>query len=173
MHTVRINGELVPSLIAKAYRKEGLPRYVAISHVWRHGLGSTTEDGLSICQMHELDDISRNETTSTQSQSLSVPFWMDSLCVPASKKHRRLAISSINTVFEACEQVIVLDKSLRTLKYMDDSDQSRLAAIACSAWRTRLWTFLEGYAAPTLTIRFRDYTHCLKDHGVLSHRSNP
>ncbi|KAF8340869.1 hypothetical protein F5887DRAFT_1076816 [Amanita rubescens] len=51
--------------------------YVAISHVWADGLGSTTEKGLPRCQIQGLSKKVKQVVSND-----ACAFWMDSLCVP-------------------------------------------------------------------------------------------
>lgn len=115
--------------------------YIAFSHVWRHGLGSTTETGLPECQIYSLLNIlAVSHCQSPPSESdffLSTLFWIDSLCIPAASRQRKLAIQGINTVFRESSEVIVLDKSLFLTTRLDTPTEFMLAAVVCSAWQTR------------------------------------
>ncbi|KAI0670215.1 hypothetical protein C8Q78DRAFT_991853 [Trametes maxima] len=51
--------------------------YVAISHVWADGMGSTAEEGLPLCIVERISGLA----TSLLPESKA--FWMDSLCIPA------------------------------------------------------------------------------------------
>ena len=55
--------------------------YVAISHVWADGMGSSTEYGLPLCQVERLDALVRKLVPDGA-------FWHDGLCVPSPKTER-------------------------------------------------------------------------------------
>ena len=113
--------------------------YVAFSHVWRHGLGSTTEQGLLDCQLRVLWEALalHDEITYEPDGATSTLFWIDSLCIPSSPEHRRLAIQGINSIFTRSNRTIVLDHALRLMSTAEHKTESILAAIKTSAWRTR------------------------------------
>lgn len=161
--------------------------YVAFSHVWRHGYGSTTEEGLLQCQINFLWHIMTNLTKEAglhdhiefsvclyvsciQCGTSALPhlllptyhsklsylnpreieyvkltgliqapsyFWIDSLCVPSSLAHRRIAIQSINTAYRSTWAVFVIDKALTTIKIAERDDLELYTAVATCAWQTR------------------------------------
>lgn len=97
--------------------------FLALSFVWRHGLGSTTEEGLALCQLKRLSHRLFTEGLYADTQSNGVSgqsmmsrlFWIDSLCIPGSPKHRSSAISHINQVFQGASAVLVIDGALERL----------------------------------------------------------
>lgn len=115
--------------------------FTAFSHVWRHGRRSTTEQGLFQCQIKFIWDVMRRpEVIADKRVDDSIAselFWIDSLCIPSSKHHRWIALQNINKTFSAAKGVLVLDKSLATLKNEDYEDDVLWAGIATSAWQTR------------------------------------
>ena len=113
--------------------------YTAFSHVWRHGLGSTTEQGLPACrlsQFWEIQLMTYGSNRPTKTGEMAAPFWLDSLCIPSSRRHRTLAIQSMNKIYENATVVTVIDAALAKLQ-KGDSAESKLAAIQTSGWRTR------------------------------------
>lgn len=133
--------------------------FVAFSHTWRHGTGSTTEQGLFCCQIEKLLATlsSYGNDTLDSGEKISYPFWIDSLCVPSSLQHRQKAIMGFSTVFRSCKNVIVLDSAIMTMKYQDFTMESAQAAILTSAWNTRLWTFMEEFIAPSLLFKMHNF----------------
>lgn len=114
--------------------------YIAFSHVWRHGLGSCTETGLPRCQLQRLWDILALSPNSRVTRSgrymKSSLFWIDSLCIPSASKQRRLAIQSINLIYQESEEVIIIDKGVLSMS-KHDAMECVVAAIVHAAWRTR------------------------------------
>jgi len=68
VHSILPNGELSSCDSSQT-------AYMAISHVWADGLGSTTQKGLPTCQIKRL-------ATITGQLVSGGAFWIDSLCVP-------------------------------------------------------------------------------------------
>ncbi|TFK78475.1 hypothetical protein K466DRAFT_657124 [Polyporus arcularius HHB13444] len=66
-------------------RRAEVGLYVAISHVWADGLGSTAEQGLPTCQVIRI-------ATAARELVPSGAFWVDSLCVPRKEDLRKKAI---------------------------------------------------------------------------------
>jgi hypothetical protein len=83
--------------------------FVAFSHVWSQGRGSTSEIGLPPCHVDNLASICRQVTSSS---SEPVYFWIDSLCIPQAQEIRKIAISGMRNIYAAAKQVIVLDDTL-------------------------------------------------------------
>jgi len=122
--------------------------FVAFSHVWSDGLGSTTEDGLPACQMQWLRD---NAVEATGSHY----FWIDALCVPRQEDLRRKAIMMMADTYKSAEAVVVLDSRLQCYSSQDPLEE-RLIGLALSVWQQRLWTLQEGALARRLLFRYRD-----------------
>ena len=128
--------------------------YVAISHVWSHGLGNPEGNSLPRCQLARL---SKMVASLYPSELGSVPFWIDTICVPTvPAEARALAIIKLRDTYRKADMVLVVDSYLETI------DTSTLLApeialyISCSTWLTRLWTLQEGALAPTLYFQFAD-----------------
>lgn len=116
-------------------------KYIAISHVWRHGLGSTSEHGLPCCRIRSLwEDLTKSrvcEGGEGQDAQASPFFWIDSLCIPASPEQRKIAIQGINQIFRESSEVLVIDKNLTSIKKPGATAETLLAATVCSGWQTR------------------------------------
>lgn len=79
--------------------------YVAISHVWADGLGSTTESGLPTCQLQRLAPL-------TESLMPGAPFWIDSLCIPEDRTSRKQAIRMMARTYSEAQVVLVIDAGM-------------------------------------------------------------
>ncbi|KAI0770586.1 hypothetical protein C8Q74DRAFT_913042 [Fomes fomentarius] len=113
--------------------------FVAISHVWADGLGSTAEVGLLTCQVARIASLAR----------LLVPdgaFWIDSLCVSDSKALRYRAIDLMAATYRRAENVLVLDATIRQLS-IKTPPKELILRLALSPWMHRVWTLPEGLLA--------------------------
>ena len=116
--------------------------YYALSHVWRHGLGSTSEQGLLACNLSIIRDclsirFPNEEWEGDGRYKFSPRFWIDSLCIPSAEAYRTRAIAHIDMIFRYANEVLVLDKILRQLRERGRVIENELAAITVSAWQTR------------------------------------
>lgn len=128
-----------------------VPGYVAISHVWADGLGSTSDKGLPTCQIARISQLAR----SLMPQSGA--FWMDSLCVPSVSKLRKRAIALMAETYKEAEKVVVLDNDIRTQCSLDTNVREENAfRIATSGWVRRVWTLQEGILARELYFELED-----------------
>ncbi|KAJ5844901.1 hypothetical protein N7534_008570 [Penicillium rubens] len=82
--------------------------YIAISHVWADGLGSTAEAGIPSCQITRLSAMVQKIAPN------SFTFWLDSLCVPARKDMRKKAIGLMAQTYRNASAVLVLDSTLQS-----------------------------------------------------------
>ncbi|KAL0063082.1 hypothetical protein AAF712_009989 [Marasmius tenuissimus] len=123
--------------------------YMAISHVWADGLGSTTEEGLPRCQVTRLAGLAFQ----------AVPggaFWLDALCIPNDKEPRKRAIRLMAATYENAEKVLVIDGGVRTQSSLSSPTEELLMRIATSGWMQRIWTLQEGMLAQRLTFEVSD-----------------
>jgi hypothetical protein len=120
--------------------------YVAISHVWSDGLGSTTEVGLPLCQICRISKL----VAQVLPESL---FWMDSLCVPSQRDMRKRAIGLMAQTYSQAKIVIVLDSGIRACSLQAPLEEKLLQVIA-SGWMHRLWTVQEALLAESLIFEF-------------------
>ncbi|PBK91634.1 hypothetical protein ARMGADRAFT_968454 [Armillaria gallica] len=123
--------------------------YVAISHVWADGLGSTTEEGLPRCQVERLAGLA----------SKLIPdgaFWQDGLCIPEERVHRNLAIALMAETYADADKVLVLDGGLRTACKVSSPKEECLLRIATSGWMQRIWTLQEGMLGHELHFEVMD-----------------
>src|SRR5438552_215418 len=118
-------------------------KYVAISHVWADGLGSSSEIGLPECQIRSLSlDVLGSYNTAQFSDEAIIPFWIDSLCVPSQRNLRRTAIGIMAKTYANASVVLVLDEGIRQI-YSTDSILEKMFVIFVSAWVQRLWPLQE------------------------------
>ncbi|KAI0332565.1 hypothetical protein GY45DRAFT_456143 [Cubamyces sp. BRFM 1775] len=144
----------IPVVTFDGYALRVLPAngnpYVAISHVWAEGMGSTTEDGLPSCVVKRIAGLAQRLLPETGA------FWMDSLCVPnvASLRHR--AIKLMAETYRRAAKVLVIDDHVRTHCAENKPWTENLLRIASSAWLRRVWTLQEGLLARELYFEFSD-----------------
>ncbi|KAJ8483077.1 hypothetical protein ONZ51_g4944 [Trametes cubensis] len=124
--------------------------YVAISHVWAEGMGSTTEDGLPSCVVERIAGLARRLLPETGA------FWMDSLCVPNVPSLRKRAIKLMAETYRCAAKVLVIDDHIRTHCSLRKPWTENLLRIATSAWLRRVWTLQEGILARSLYFEFSD-----------------
>ena len=111
--------------------------YVAISHVWADGLGSSTEHGLPRCQVERLDAIVRKLVPDGA-------FWHDGLCVPTEKPTWQLAIKLLARTYAGADKVLVIDGGIRNQYSLGKPIEECLLRIATSGWMQRIWTLQEA-----------------------------
>jgi hypothetical protein len=126
--------------------------YTAFSHVWSDGFGSTSEQGMPMCQVEFLVDAA---SSVQQTQSGITTFWIDSLCIPEDKNLRRSAIERMANVYKSAKSVIVLDRTLQQCS-INSSPEELLLRIHTSPWMNRVWTYQEGVLASNLYFKLSD-----------------
>ncbi|KAJ2989488.1 hypothetical protein NUW58_g3440 [Xylaria curta] len=138
----------------KIHRASDVP-YVAISHVWADGLGSTTEIGLPTCQLRRL--------ASLVSKILpGAAFWTDGLCIPRAADTRKKAIGMMARTYSEAAAVLVLDGGLQ-LCHSTKPPDVKVLRVLTSRWMRRLWTLQEAVLAKELYLVFADTPLLLKD----------
>lgn len=134
--------------------------YVAVSHVWSHGLGNPQENSLPACQLRRLQGLvnSLEALVFGQQHTDGVPFWIDTLCVPRKPKRvRKLAIKRMSATYRNAKHVLVVDKNLCALTTSELNTLEILTHINNSVWTTRLWTLSEArLAKENLWFQFKD-----------------
>ena len=139
-------------------RSSALPGdYVAISHVWVDGLGSTTENGILACQARRLSDL-----VGRLNRRSSAPLWIDSVCVPSSPEYRRKAISLLRNVYKNAAQFLVVDKTVQQCQKGMSAEDLAWSTV-CSPWMQRLWTYQESYLAAKTVLALSDSFFALFD----------
>ncbi|KAI0694830.1 hypothetical protein C8Q76DRAFT_758316 [Earliella scabrosa] len=122
--------------------------YIAVSHVWADGLGSTTEAGLPVCQ------IARIAKYACQLVPAGA-FWVDSLCIPNQKDLRKVAIQLMAETYQGADAVVVLDAGIRSLCDSTAPIKEIAFRIETSAWMQRIWTLQEALLARELYFETR------------------
>ena len=124
--------------------EQGTP-CVAISHVWSQGLGNPQFNSLPQCQLariqYAVDNLYGNCST--------IPFWLDTLCVPVQQHHielHKVAISRMNMTYKTAGKMLVLEDGMQQCS-IDGPWLERTAHMAMLRWHRRLWTFVEGYSS--------------------------
>ncbi|KAL2818687.1 hypothetical protein BJX63DRAFT_383771 [Aspergillus granulosus] len=137
--------------------------YIAISHVWAHGLGNPDENALRSCQLLELDKLLKRtheylNIGDTSTDIKTVYFWIDTLCLPLRPPNcRKVGIKQMRRCYEAAAAVLVLDKHLRRCTvYTPSITTELLLQVAISDWRFRVWTLQEAIFAKKLIFQFID-----------------
>lgn len=122
--------------------------YVAISHVWVDGSGSTTEVGLPLCQVWSL---------SVLMSGVLPPgaFWIDALCVPKDPSTRKSALKMMGKAYRDAEFVLVRDNTIRSCSSRAPLEEI-LLHILMSPWMRRLWTLQEALLSKKLVFQFSD-----------------
>jgi hypothetical protein len=138
--------------------------YVAISHVWGHGLGNVKKNALPRCQLLHLrklaSDLWEFHWNGEKHGSLnslkkkSIPIWMDTLCVPVDGQLKKVALRRMRETFQNARDVLVLDRELQHSEYGDFFEAN--FRICCSDWSRRLWTYQEGGVAQNVIVQFKD-----------------
>ncbi|KAI0751791.1 hypothetical protein C8Q80DRAFT_1159325 [Daedaleopsis nitida] len=146
---------VVPAVVYDGTRLHVQPAeddtYVAISHVWADGMGSTTEVGLPTCQVARIAALVRQINPESDGA-----FWMDSLCVPDVKDLRKRAIKLMANTYRDAAKVLVIDACIRAQCSLAKSWEENLFRIAMSGWVRRVWTLQEGMLARELYFEFAD-----------------
>ncbi|OCH86591.1 hypothetical protein OBBRIDRAFT_890380 [Obba rivulosa] len=122
--------------------------YVAISHVWADGLGSTTEVGLPTCQLRWVTSTARRLVPGGA-------IWLDGLCVPKEKESRKRAIGLMGKTYRDAAVVLVLDSGIQSCSVKAPIAE-RLLRIVTSGWMQRLWTLQEAVLARRIVFQFAD-----------------
>jgi hypothetical protein len=120
---INADGQLEFSIVP--YLGDG-DSYVAISHVWAHGIGNTRKNTLPRCQLEALHQ--RTVVLLAGFSAIDAPpvhvnirrrrlsyFWLDTICVPVQPANvdvRKMAISRMAQVYEQAHSVLVLDEGL-------------------------------------------------------------
>ncbi|THV03519.1 hypothetical protein K435DRAFT_747777 [Dendrothele bispora CBS 962.96] len=123
--------------------------YMAISHVWADGLGSTAEEGLPRCQVTRLANFASQAVTGGA-------FWLESLCIPNDENPRKHAMMLTAAAYKGAHTVLVIDEAVRTQCSLSSPKEELLMRIASSAWMQQVSTLQEGMLAQRLTFEVSD-----------------
>jgi hypothetical protein len=150
-----INNEA--STFVKALNSSEVENYVAISHVWSHGLGNPRENALPRCRLQQIQALVNDLAPLAGIKSDAVPFWMDTLCCPLlPKEFRRTAILRMAKTYERSSCVLVLDRNLYSVDTNGISKLEVIMQIFRTTWMQRLWTLQEAKLAKNLWFQFKN-----------------
>ncbi|MCJ1380794.1 hypothetical protein MMC17_003903 [Xylographa soralifera] len=131
--------------------------YMAISHVWSDGtgMGLKTPGNVNSCLSTFFAKIARKLRCDG--------IWWDTICFPAERDERRMALSTMLENYSNAKCTLVHDRSLVNFTWKDDG--SPCIALALSTWFTRGWTALELWVSKSVKVLFRADTGepCIKD----------
>ncbi|KIW65390.1 hypothetical protein PV04_07653 [Phialophora macrospora] len=147
------NGEQLSIL-----RSSNSTPYVAISHVWSHGLGNVRMNAIQRCQLLRLSKYFQNldDKKKPRPAESQIFFWLDTLCVPLTDDEaRKAAISRLSDTYKQAEIVFVLDQELQQCPVPTTTEEINMR-LSCSDWMRRLWTLKEGVLARNLHLQFLD-----------------
>ena len=155
-------------LSGERFEKSGreMCRYVAISHVWKDGLGNPDANALPRCQVKRigellleledswLDEIATIVEYKKPRHRATVNFWMDTFCIPVQPRLQELrngCIGQMRKIYQSAAAVLVLDPDLQQLRSNAKPIEVVGRLLSCS-WPSRLWTYQEGTLAWDLCI---------------------
>lgn len=145
--------------------------YIAISHVWADGMGSTSEEGLPECQIRFLSNtaisalnyVEVESGVSTVSEfelgkgcrNEDTPVWVDSLCIPSQGHLRKKAIALMARTYASATAVVVVDGAMLQQSISMPFEQ-HLFTLRFSKWVRRLWTLQEALLSRKLLVLLDD-----------------
>lgn len=143
--------DITPELRLQIVEKDSGTAFIALSHVWSHGLGNALSNSLPVCQLYRLLSMVR---------TVSQPpyfFWIDTLCIPRKPQSlRRYGISHIKRIYMEAAKVLVLDEELFASRWKGRSIAETLMRINLSGWMRRLWTLHESVKSRRISYQFSD-----------------
>lgn len=129
--------------------------YVAISHVWSHGLGNPHDNSIPLCQFRRIGELVTK--LGVHSEGHPSLFWLDTICFPLHHQEAAdRALVYMRVTYTDATAVLVLDR------YLEDTESKPLLRTEClvrilvSSWTRRLWTLQEGALAKKLYFNFAD-----------------
>jgi len=131
--------------------------YIAISHVWSHGLGSTAEEGLPFCCIKRIQCLMQRSSYATNL------VWIDSLCIPEIHHLKMASITMMDQIYRNATAVLALDTMLQAHPAQGSSAEELALLIYISEWNSRLWTFQESKLANHLMVAFQDMVISVND----------
>lgn len=117
-------------------------------------MGSTSEAGVPTCVVKFLSEAATaayNAINETEAVA-SIPFWIDSLCVPKQPRLRQTAITLMGETYACAAAVLVIDSSMLRLS-VESPVEEQLFMLYVSSWVQRLWTLKEALLSQQLLFR--------------------
>lgn len=141
-------------------------KYIAISHVWTHGLGNVEGNWLLSCQMRRLSQLAEALYPFSSSR-VEIYLWIDTVCVPRpdttdDADYRKIAIDLLQYTYTNANKVLVIDDRLVRSSSTAPPEEA-LVRILSSVWMTRMWTLQEGLLATKLRFQFKERALDVKD----------
>ena len=125
--------------------------YIAISHVWVDGLGSTTNVGLPECKARRLLRLIRKVA-----QDANPSIWIDALCIPEAKEEPLNLRSTKRPIGELAAVAELVQLSTTVLgKILGEKDQTNCMRIFLKAVRWLSYTILSLPCPKLGTATFR------------------
>ncbi|KAF8860959.1 hypothetical protein BDZ45DRAFT_294310 [Acephala macrosclerotiorum] len=137
-------------------------QFAAISHVWAEGLGNYHSNTLPACSIERISDL---VGASFAKDSRSMPFWLDTICVPIKPEEMRIrALNRLRKPYQDAKHVLVLDSYLYNQKISNMSSLEAWARVSICSWSHRLWTFVDilrrsSSKRPLVSIRRQSTPH--------------
>ncbi|KAI1090445.1 hypothetical protein F5B19DRAFT_463088 [Rostrohypoxylon terebratum] len=132
--------------------------FIAVSHVRMAGLGNETANSLPSCQIRLIQSLADKLS---KSNTESIFFWIDTLCVPRNRHLRKSALRLDWQLFAKAQHTLILDPPLYQYKFC--TPEEALIRIRFSTWKMKLWTVKEGFLARELIFRFDDRLISLRE----------
>ena len=141
-------------------QEESETSYVALSHVWKDGLGNEKSNSLSQCQLARIQD-TVDSLFGKGPMDLSHPFWMDTLLVPQGNKFKAAkdrTLTRMTEIYKNANKVLVIDSEIVASCSKASSPTDILIRVSLSNWVRRLWTLQEGVFANSIHFLVSDGT---------------
>ncbi|MCJ1306683.1 hypothetical protein MMC25_000326 [Agyrium rufum] len=138
--------------------------YIAISHVWRDGLGNPAQNALHVCQLRTLQTFA-NQLLETEEESVQAVWWRDTLCIPVGDEYeeqRRSSIRNMRKIYESATKVLALDSGLMKV-FKNSAIEELYLRLKLCGWMRRLWTLQGGVLAQDVYVQFSDGTKTLRE----------
>lgn len=146
------------SIHIQALRYRPQMKYIAVSHVWSHGMGHDQGNFLPRCHVDRVIDFVAGMKDSADF------LWLDMFCVPRQPPWlRQLGIQQIKKTYEEASSTLVLDEELLQSRYCFESWEEALIRINLSGWMRRLWTLHEAVRSKRMSFQFANGAVDLED----------
>ena len=111
--------------------------YIAISHVWAHGLGNPDKNSIPRCRVLELfRDIRKIEKTQRRSSKSKLAIWMDTWCVPVPAHHResrKMKVQRLDQIYRDAVNILVVDADITQMSRRNNRSDDGSAVLGLDA----------------------------------------
>ena len=134
--------------------------YAVFSHVWADGFGCFDgKNDIPLCVLNMFSNL-LEKIAMLHDNGQEVPnlFWIDTLCIPESKKFlgaRLKAIRQMHNIYTYARYTVVLDQSLMRVDIGSGYSEPAMK-ITMSNWMTRMWTLQEAVLSKNIYFNFKD-----------------